>query len=121
MIEGGRIEHHIYNNIENQYATILFIGYCAEETFGHELLQKPEYLRAQGKSLKVMADIRSTDIFSGHGDVHDLKKFVHQQETSTKVFLVHGDEGSMAAFQKELNNDGYQDVEMPYYEQEFEL
>ncbi len=121
MVEGGRVEHHIYNNIENQYATILFIGYCAEDTFGYELLKKPEYLRTQGKSLKVMADICSTDIFSGHGDVHDLKNFVHQQDISTKVFLVHGDEEAMYSFQKNLNSEGYQDVEMPYYEQEFDL
>lgn len=121
MVEGGRIEHHIYNNIENQYATILFIGYCSEDTFGYELLQKPEYLRTKGKSLKVMADIRYTDIFSGHGDQNDLKKFITQQSTDTKVFLVHGEETIMADFQETLNQEGYKDVEMPCYQQSYEL
>ncbi|MCP4521780.1 MAG: MBL fold metallo-hydrolase [Cytophagales bacterium] len=121
MVEGGRIEHHVVNNIENQYATILMIGYCAEGTFGYDLLQKPEFLKSGGENYRVMASIQSTDVFSGHGDVDDLFEFIQQQDKDTKVFLVHGEEESMYDFQYKLKSEGYDDVNIPFYKQKFKL
>jgi len=123
MISGGRVEQHVKNNIGNPYATILMIGYAADGTIGRELLDGAKVLKFNNLELPVAADIRRTDIFSGHGDLDDLVQFVQQQnpEKVKKVFLVHGDFPSMVSFQATLQMVGYQNVETPAKGEMFEL
>lgn len=109
MLEGGRIQDHLYYNISNYYCTILFIGYCAKGTLGNRLLRGDPIVNIRHRELSVYATIRQTDVFSGHGDHNDLMNFVKQQDRSTlkKVFLVHGEKSSMEAFSQSLQEDGY--------------
>ncbi|OJJ17640.1 MBL fold hydrolase [marine bacterium AO1-C] len=123
MIQGGRIEYHIKQNIQNAMATVLLIGYSAEGTLGHDLLNGRKYIVADKHELAVNATIENTDIFSGHGDLEDLIKFVKWQSPDKvkKVFLVHGEHQSMIDFKETLGNEGYAQVEIPEKGQSFEL
>jgi metallo-beta-lactamase family protein len=38
MAEGGRIRHHLKNNVGDPKNLVLFVGYCAEHTLGAQLL-----------------------------------------------------------------------------------
>src|SRR5690606_875432 len=71
MISGGRVEEHLQRNLDNPYCTILMVGYAAEGTPGYQLLNQ-KTVNIKGRNLPVTAKIISTDIFSGHGDRHDL-------------------------------------------------
>ena len=116
MVQGGRVEQHIFDNISNPYCTILMIGYASEGTLGHELLNGMKVLKTKsGKEMSVEATIESIDIFSGHGDLDDLTSFVKwQDKTKLKnIFLTHGEYSSMLDFKAHLNNEGYMDVEIP--------
>ncbi len=124
MIQGGRVEQHVANNIENPYATILFIGYATEGTIGHRLKTKDlTKLIIQGASREVKAQIKSTDVFSGHGDLKDLLNFVGMQNQGKlkKIFLVHGELDSMLNFKAALENKNFNQVEIPLINQTFEL
>jgi metallo-beta-lactamase family protein len=123
MITGGRIEQHLRNNISNSYATILMIGFSAQGTLGNQLMQNPKFLKIQGKEFPVNAEIRQTDIFSGHGDLDDLMDFVHYQDKTKlkQLFIVHGDISSMENFQQTLHDDGYTMASMPEYGSSYEL
>lgn len=123
MIQGGRIEYHIKQNIQNSMATVLLIGYSAEGTLGHDLLNGRKYIVADRHELAVNASIERTDIFSGHGDLNDLLKFVKWQspEKLKKLFIVHGESSSMDDFKETLNKEGYPQVEIPEKGQSFEL
>ncbi|MFT6879621.1 MAG: metallo-beta-lactamase family protein [Algoriphagus sp.] len=124
MIQGGRIEHHIAENIENPYATILFIGYASEGTLGHKLRHGHiSDLLILGAKKEVKANIESTDVFSGHGDLDDLKLFAKQQnpEKLKKIFLVHGELDSMINFKTVLESEGFSDVLIPEMGEEFEF
>jgi metallo-beta-lactamase family protein len=123
MITGGRIEQHLRNNISNSYATILMIGFSAQGTLGNQLMQQPKFLKIQGKEFPVNAEIRQTDIFSGHGDLDDLMAFVHYQDKTKlkQLFIVHGDISSMENFQQTLHEDGYTMASMPEYGSSYEL
>lgn len=123
MIQGGRVEHHIAQNIGNPYCTILIIGYCAEGTLGWRLLNGQKSLKIRDKEEVVLATIERIDTFSGHGDKIDLINFVKQQETAglKKVFLVHGELKSMEAFKNTLEDEGYTNIEIPNRGQCFEL
>ena len=109
MLEGGRIQDHLYYNISNYYCTILFIGYCAKGTLGHRLLRGDPVINLRHRELSVFASIKQTDLFSGHGDHSDLVAFVKQQSPDQlkKVFLVHGEEKAMEAFKAELTENKY--------------
>lgn len=109
MLEGGRIQDHLFHNIQNYYCTILFIGYCAPGTLGNRLLRGDPIVRLRGRDLMVYATIKQTDLLSGHGDQKDLMNIMTNQDPkSTKqVFLVHGEKSSMLAFKELLQETGY--------------
>ncbi len=104
MLEGGRIQDHLFYNIQNFYATIFFIGYCAKGTLGHRLLRGDSVVNIKGRELSVFATIKKTDLLSGHGDHQDLINYVtaipnHSLRT---VFLVHGEKENMNALKVSL-------------------
>lgn len=109
MLEGGRIQDHLYYNISNYYCTILFIGYCAKGTLGHRLLRGDPIVNIRHRELSVYATIRKTDLFSGHGDHDDLVNFVKQQDTDKlkQVFLVHGEQSAMNDLKDSLVAENY--------------
>ena len=123
MVQGGRVEYHVSENISNPYATILIIGYCAEGTLGWRLLNGQQTLTIKGKDHQVLANIEKIDVFSGHGDRNDLINFVGMQSPQTlkRVFLVHGDYGSMESFKDTLAEEGYPQVVIPKKGETFEL
>ena len=109
MLEGGRIQDHIYYNIQNYYATILFIGYCAKGTLGDRLLRGDPIIRLRNRDLMVYAKILKTDLLSGHGDHEDLMDYIRHQDKTTlkKIFLVHGEINSLAALKSALEAEEY--------------
>ncbi len=122
MLEGGRIQDHLYYNIQNYYCTILFIGYCAKGTLGHRLLRGDPIVRLRNRDLMVYATIKQTDLLSGHGDHNDLVNTVRQQapERLKKVFLVHGETKSQESLSYSLIELGY-NVSIPEKGETFEI
>ena len=110
MLEGGRIQDHLFHNIQNYYCTILFIGYCAKGTLGFRLLRGDPIVHIKDRDLAVYATIKQTDLFSAHGDHEDLVNTVKQINSAKlkQVFLVHGETTSMQALADTLAEDGYQ-------------
>ena len=122
MLEGGRIQDHLFYNIQNIYATILFIGYCAKGTLGNRLLRGDSFVRIKNKELSVFATIKKTDLFSGHADHADLINYISAIEgnKTKQIFLVHGESVSLNALQSDLQNKGY-DTVIPKKGMVFEL
>ncbi len=110
MLEGGRIQDHLYHNIQNYYCTILFIGYCAKGTLGDRLLRGDPIVRLRNRDLMVYASIKKTDLLSGHGDHLDLMNIITHQakDQLKKVFLVHGELKSIDALALAINDAGYE-------------
>lgn len=123
MVQGGRVEYHVAENISNPYATILIIGYCAEGTLGWRLLNGQQTLSIKGKDHQVLANIEKIDVFSGHGDRNDLIDFVGMQSPDTlkSIFLVHGEFESMESFRDTLAEEGYPQVVIPKKGETYEL
>lgn len=109
MLEGGRIQDHLFHNVQNFYATILFIGYCAKGTLGNRLLRGDAVVKVKGRDLSVFATIKQTDLFSGHADHTDLINYIAHTPSNKlkKVFLVHGELESMLPLKEELQSKGY--------------
>ena len=109
MLDGGRVQDHLFHNIQNYYCTILFIGYCAKGTLGHRLLRGDPIVHIKDRDLAVYATIKQTDVLSAHGDHDDLMNTVKQLDKGKlkNIFLVHGEVQSMDAFATALEEEGY--------------
>ena len=109
MLDGGRIQDHLFYNIQNYYCTILFIGYCAKGTLGHRLLRGDPIVHIKDRDLAVYATIKQTDVFSAHGDHDDLLNTVKRQDKAKlkNIFLVHGETESMQLLTDVLEEEGY--------------
>ena len=130
MVEGGRIQEHVSNNIENPYSTILIAGFCAEGTLGHRLLLGQPAIRIKNKDKNVYAKIARTDIFSSHPDHDEILDYITKTNTNSKisnssglkkVFLIHGEIAQLNAMKSALAEEGIHQVEIPEMEQEYYL
>jgi metallo-beta-lactamase family protein len=72
MVTGGRVKHHIANNITRPESTILFVGYQAIGTPGRILLDGAKEIRLLGQVYPVKANIKKIDGFSAHADQDGL-------------------------------------------------
>jgi metallo-beta-lactamase family protein len=121
MADGGRIKHHISNNIENSHNTILFTGYCEPRSLGGRLMAGEKEVGIFGVKHEVHAEIGAIRSMSAHGDYEDLCQWLACQDARQvkKLFLVHGEYDVQKDFKQRLLKKGFMDVEIP--EQHFEI
>jgi len=93
MCEGGRIVHHLANNIENPKNTILIIGFMAEHTLGRRIVEKQPEISIFGEIHKLNAEVVVLNSFSAHAGQDELVEFIQaaDQNQLKKIFLVHGE------------------------------
>ncbi len=92
MCEGGRIVHHLKNNLPDPRTTVLFVGYCAEHTLGWKLREGYQEVTIFGDPVAVRARIEILDSYSGHADHRGLLEWFHRIGGSKReVYLVHGE------------------------------
>ena len=92
MCEAGRILHHLKNGIGDPKNTVLFVGYCAENTLGRKIREGMKEVPIFGEPYHVRAKIEKIDSFSGHADHSELLEyFARMTGSKAKVFLVHGE------------------------------
>lgn len=122
MCEGGRILHHLKNNIDNPNTTILFVGFQAEHTLGRRILDGYERVKIFGEEYRVRANVERIEGYSAHADRHELREWADHfdKERLQRIFLVHGEWEGMTALAYVLDADGYQ-VSIPERGQTFDL
>jgi len=122
MCTGGRIKHHLIQNIERPESTILFVGYQAKGTLGREILEKDE-VRILGNYYKVKARIEKIDGFSAHADRDELLKWLYSfKKIPEKIFLVHGEEEVIDEFSGIIKSKfPGSKIIIPSYLDEFEI
>jgi metallo-beta-lactamase family protein len=92
MCTGGRIKHHLRQNISRPESTILFVGYQAVGTLGRQIQEGRPEVRIFGELHPLRARIREIHAFSGHADRDGLLAWVgHFREPRPLVFLTHGE------------------------------
>jgi metallo-beta-lactamase family protein len=107
MCTGGRIKHHLANNIFRPESTILFVGYQAVGTLGRVILDKVKRVRILGQVYNVKAKIEKINGFSAHADQAELLRWEGAVKPKPKkIFIVHS-EGSVASvFARRLEEQG---------------
>ncbi len=118
MVTGGRIKHHISNNISRPEATILFIGYQAVGTLGRHIVEGAGNVRIFGANHAVRARIAQIHGFSAHADRDDLIRWLSSiTKDPRRIFVNHGEESASRAFARLLEEEKGLPVLVPKYGQ----
>ena len=122
MAEGGRILHHLKNNIENPNNIILFTGYQAEHTLGRKIIEGISPVRIFGKAHWVKAQVRKINELSAHADQAGLIDYFNHLQGLKNAFIVHTEIDQGTAFM-EMLREKFPNliVEMPEQGQNFEI
>jgi metallo-beta-lactamase family protein len=122
MVTGGRIKHHIVNNITRPESTILFVGYQAEGTPGRILLDGAKEIRLLGQIHPVKAHIEQIEGFSAHADRDGLIAWLADIRVPPRcVFVTHGEEKAATSFAKVLNERTGWTIKVPQYKDTVKL
>ncbi|MCW2279158.1 MBL fold metallo-hydrolase RNA specificity domain-containing protein [Heliophilum fasciatum] len=122
MADAGRIKHHLKHNLWRTEATVIFIGYQAQETLGRRLLDGEKNVRIHGEDIVVRADIRNIPGFSGHADRDGLLRWLQSfRQPPKKVFVTHGELESSLAFAQTVRLETGYDCYVPKWLETIEL
>lgn len=119
MCTGGRVKHHLVNNIARPESAVLFVGYQAVGTLGRTILdsQPGDEVRILGEHYPVRANIVKVHGFSAHADKIEMLTWLkHLKKTPRKVFVVHGEKDSAHSFKEFLISETGWDVMVPKYQ-----
>ena len=122
MLNAGRVQHHLANNIENPRNTFLMVGFSAEGTPGWSLREGHDKVKVFDRWWDVKANIEMMDSFSAHGDRDEMREFVSGNAAKARqLFLVHGLLPVQQEFASYLSKDGFGDIQIPALDRVFEL
>jgi metallo-beta-lactamase family protein len=122
MCTGGRIKHHLKNNLSRSESTILFVGYQAVGTLGRLILDGVNPIRIFGEEQDVKARIEKIDGFSAHADRNELLQWITAlKKAPRRVFITHGEPDAANAFKKLLEQKTGWPCTVPVYQQEIVL
>jgi metallo-beta-lactamase family protein len=114
MCNGGRIKHHLVNNITRPESTILFVGYQAVGTLGRSIVDGIKKVRILGQRYPVRARVTEITGFSAHADRNELLEWM-SGINPRRVFVVHGEIKSAKEFGKFLRQERGWKVNVPMY------
>jgi metallo-beta-lactamase family protein len=122
MCTGGRVKHHLVNNITKPESTILFVGYQAVGTLGRRILDGEKQVRILGREFPVQARVERIHGFSAHADREELVEWLGGiKKPPRQVFVVHGEkDASQNLCEYLIDKTGWQ-VTVPEYQQQVTL
>jgi len=122
MCTGGRIKHHLVNNISRPESTIMFVGYQAVGTLGRRIVDGEKQVRILGKEYSVKARVVQINGFSAHADRDELLKWLSGlKKPPRQVFVVHGEPESTEHFADYIRQKTGWQVTAPAYQDEIVL
>jgi metallo-beta-lactamase family protein len=122
MCEGGRVLHHLRNNIEDPRNTVLITGYQAENTLGRKIVERHAEVPIFGEPMPLRAEVAVLDELSGHADQRELIEWMRPFASGLKkVFLVHGELAPGATLAKVIQREYGIEAVQPARGESFEL
>lgn len=117
MCEGGRILHHLKNNIEKPNTRILFAGYQAPHTLGRILMDGSlDKVKIYGQQYEVKAKVAHLTGSSGHADQQNLLDWAKEtsaQGNVKQIALVHCELDNAMELQSKLEKSKLGPVIIP--------
>ncbi|MDR3506641.1 MAG: MBL fold metallo-hydrolase [Caulobacteraceae bacterium] len=124
MCDAGRVRKHLKRLLWNREATVLLAGYQATGTLGRILAEGAKMVRIQGESIRVRAQIRNLDVYSGHADARGLVKWAQARKPiGGTVFLAHGEPKALQGLKRRLTEADFPEgrIQIAAMDQRFRL
>jgi metallo-beta-lactamase family protein len=103
MLAGGRILHHVHNQVTNPRATIIFCGFQSPGTLGSILVGGAQSIKMYGQQLPVRATIVNLTGYSAHADQNELLRWLGTLQNKPTLYAVHGDPDVVTTFDGVVN------------------
>jgi metallo-beta-lactamase family protein len=102
MCTGGRIKHHLKQNIWRKESSVIFVGYQAKGTLGRMIVDRKKRVKIFGDSFRVKSRIYTIGGFSSHADQGIIIDWLQHMKNLKQIFLVHGEESGLLPLRDEL-------------------
>jgi len=102
MCSGGRILHHLKNNLWRSESHVVIVGFQAYGTLGRRLVDGAVEIKLWGENCHVRSEIHTIGGLSAHGDQADLLGWYGSFENKPPVYLVHGESRAQKSLAAEL-------------------
>lgn len=116
MCEGGRILHHLQNNVGDPRNIILITGYQAESTLGRRIVNLESPLKIFGEEFELQARVHTINALSAHADRTALREWVRAMNPDGRIrhsFAIHGELEKVQAMCQILREEGYHNPKAP--------
>jgi len=115
MCTGGRIPHHLANNLPRPRTDVMIIGYQSHGTLGRRLVEGAERVRIHGHDIRVSARIHTIGGLSAHAGQSELAHWYGAIQGRPPVHLVHGEPRGREGLAARLKADYGVDAGLPGY------
>ncbi len=115
MCTGGRILHHLKNNVWRPECHIVIVGYQAHGTVGRRLVDGADEIRLWGENYAVRANVHTVGGLSAHADQSDLVDWYGAFDNRPPLYLVHGEERAQGPLKALIERELSAPVRIPEY------
>ncbi|HVN99022.1 MAG TPA: MBL fold metallo-hydrolase [Steroidobacteraceae bacterium] len=98
MCTGGRVRHHLVQNLPRGNASIVFVGFAARGTPARRIIDGARSIMLFGEEVPVRAQVHTINGFSAHADQGELLRWHARVGGAERTVLVHGEPAAMNAF-----------------------
>lgn len=91
MMDQGVSYGLINKLLPSENVEVFLVSYASPKTPAGKLKKGAKYIRVGKNSVKVAAKVNVFDIFSDHPDIEELMKWLSNQDSDTKIYLIHGE------------------------------
>jgi metallo-beta-lactamase family protein len=103
MCTGGRIVHHLKQNLWKPDSHVLVVGYQARGSLGRQLVDGAGHVAIHGEQIIVRAKIHTLGGFSAHAGQSDLLKWIEPLAAGKPaIYLNHGENAPRAALADQI-------------------
>jgi metallo-beta-lactamase family protein len=122
MATGGRVVHHLEQNLPDPAATVIFVGYQAVGTRGRRLVSSEKTVKMHGEMIPVRARIETIGSLSAHADSSEIVRWLSGfKRPPRETFIVHGEPEAALALSETISTTFGWKVTIPAYKQIVEL
>ena len=116
MCNGGRIRHHLKQNLWRKQSHVVFVGFQAMGTPGRKIIDGATHVKMAGEDIAVRAQIHTLGGFSAHASQEQLIDWLSHFNTLPKIYLIHGEEGAKHTLQSAIKEKGW-NAFIPHFEE----
>jgi metallo-beta-lactamase family protein len=106
MCDGGRIKHHLENNLPRPESSVLFVGFQAQGTLGRRIVDGQKTVRIFGEEVPVRAKVYTLGGLSAHADRTALLGWLGAFTSAPNhVFVNHGEPETAQLFAETIRKE----------------